>query len=254
MGNSALKTFFQKYPLGVLLAALLIMMIGTPIMSDITHHVPVFHRDAAMTPLILILTVAAGYAIWPTARYRASSVVFGVVVLAILMLSTMFRHDALAATHLVAQAFFLTYVSGVVLRAVFTAEIVDGNILCGAACLYLLAGVLSGFIYSLLELALPGSFVVQPVGGEPAPSHPTPPWLMYFSFSTLTTVGFSDVMPSRNVSRSLAVLEAVIGQIMLVVMIARLVGLHVAQASEGKHKTATTFEVGRNSPPRRKDD
>lgn len=252
MRRSALKTFFQKYPLGVLLIALMMMMIGTPIMSDITHHVQVFHRDASMTPLILILTVAAGYAIWPTARYRTSSMIFGAAVLAILVLSTIFRHDGLAAAHLVGQAFFLTYVSGVVLRAVFFAEVVDGNILCGAACLYLLAGVLSGFIYSLLELALPGSFVVQPVGGEPAPSHPTPPWLMYFSFSTLTTVGFSDVMATRNISRSLAVLEAVIGQIMVVVMIARLVGLHVAQFGVGKHKV-TTLEIGDTPAHPRKD-
>jgi hypothetical protein len=250
MRRSFLKTFFQEYPLGVLLAALLLMMIGAPAMSDITHHVARFRGQASMTPLILILTVAAGYAIWPTTRYRASSVFFGALVLAILVLSTIFRHDALAAMHLVAQAFFLTYVAGVVLRAVFQAEIVDGNILCGAACLYLLAGVLSGFIYSLIEVAMPGSFVIMPVGGERPPSHPTPAWLMYFSFSTLTTVGFSDVMPACNIARSLAVLEAVIGQIMVVVMIARLVGLHVAQASVGKHKI-TTFAIAEK--PKRKD-
>jgi len=61
-----------------------------------------------------------------------------------------------------------------------------------------------------------------------------PGWLVYFSFTTLTTVGFGDVLPAKAFARSLSVLEAVIGQIMLVVMMARLVGLHVAHATSSK--------------------
>jgi len=47
-------------------------------------------------------------------------------------------------------------------------------------------------------------------------------------------VGFGDVLPAKAFARSLSVLEAVIGQIMLVVMMARLVGLHVAHATSSK--------------------
>ena len=72
---------------------------------------------------------------------------------------------------------FLTYVIFVVVRVVFRAPLVDGNILCGAASLYLMIGVLIGFIYSLIELLNPGSFVIessQPGSPRRAPTRCTP--------------------------------------------------------------------------------
>jgi hypothetical protein len=57
---------------------------------------------------------------------------------------------------------------------------------------------------------------------------------MYFSFVTLTTVRHGDVLPANAVARSASVLVAVIGQVLLMVQIARLVGMHVAQGGEKK--------------------
>jgi voltage-gated potassium channel Kch len=50
---------------------------------------------------------------------------------------------------------------------------------------------------------------------------------MYFSFVTLTTVGFGDVVPVDPVARAAMILEALIGQFYLVVLVARLVGMHI---------------------------
>lgn len=55
--------------------------------------------------------------------------------------------------------------------------------------------------------------------------------LRYFSFATLTTLGFGDILPRTPVARVLATLEAVTGQIYLTVLIARLVGLHIVHAN-----------------------
>ena len=55
--------------------------------------------------------------------------------------------------------------------------------------------------------------------------------LRYFSFATLTTLGFGDILPRSPAARTLATLEAVTGQIYLTVLIARLVGLHIVHAS-----------------------
>ena len=84
----------------------------------------------------------------------------------LLFLSTLFRHDSLIAINLLAQMAFLTYVIFVVVRVVFRASLVDGNILCGAASVYLMIGVLIGFIYSLIELLNPGSFTIIPAFGS----------------------------------------------------------------------------------------
>jgi hypothetical protein len=56
----------------------------------------------------------------------------------------------------------------------------------------------------------------------------------YFSYVTLTTLGYGDITPLSNTARSMAILESMFGQFYLAVMIARLVGLHIAQSKGGR--------------------
>jgi hypothetical protein len=228
----------QEYPFGVLLASLMLTIVGAPLATKLVVFYPRLHGQAAIAPLVLVLTLAAAYSIWSTARSRATSIFLGGLVVAFLCLSTLFRHDSLIAVNLVAQMVFLTYVIFVVVRVVFRASLVDGNILCGAASLYLMIGVLIGFIYSLIELLNPGSFAIIPPPGQPAPGQGRihAGWLIYFSLTTLTTVSLGDILPATDIARSMVVLEAIIGQILIVLMMARLVGLHVAQVSSGQDK------------------
>ena len=53
--------------------------------------------------------------------------------------------------------------------------------------------------------------------------------VIYFSFTTLTTLGYGDNLPVNNYARNLTILESALGQIFLTVLVARLVGLHLAQ-------------------------
>ncbi|HEY5768805.1 MAG TPA: potassium channel family protein [Terrimicrobium sp.] len=236
--RNTLISLLREYPFGVLLASLMMTIVGAPLTTKLAALIPGLHGQAAIAPLVLVLTLAAANAIAGSARSRATSIFLGGLVVAVLCLSTLFRHDSLAAVNLVAQMAFLTYVILVVVRVVFRASLVDGNILCGAASLYLMIGVLIGFIYSLIELLNPGSFVIiQPSGlPVPNPAEVHPGWLIYFSLTTLTTVSMGDMLPSTDLARSMVVLEAVIGQILIVLMMARLVGLHVAQVSSGRGK------------------
>ncbi len=236
--QNKLIILLKEYPFGVLLASLMMTIVGAPLTSKLAAFIPGLHGQAAIAPLVLVLTLAAAYAIWSSVRSRPVSMFLGGLVVAFLCLSTLFRHDSLAAIHLVAQMAFLTYVIFVVVRVVFRASIVDGNILCGAASLYLMIGVLIGFIYSLIELLYPGSFIIIQQAGQPTPSPSKvhPGWLIYFSLTTLTTVSMGDMLPSTDIARSMVVLEAITGQILIVLMMARLVGLHVAQVSSGRGK------------------
>ncbi len=239
MSLKSLGRFLRENRFIVLLVALLIMMLGAPFAPHIGHLLPKDSKDASLAPFILILTVGAAWAIWPTAKNRALTIVLGGIMLALLYLSTVFvQQQSFVAIHLVGQSLFLGYVIAVVTRDVFEAPIVDGNILCGAACLYLLVGVLMGFLYCIVEMFLPGAFTVTNLDGRPTQTNlvVNPGWLIYFSFTTLTSVGFGDILPTSEISRSLSAFEAVVGQIMVVVMMARLVGLHVAQISSGTKK------------------
>ena len=64
--------------------------------------------------------------------------------------------------------------------------------------------------------------------------------MMYYSFVTLTTLGYGDIYPVRDGARILAMLEATLGQLYLVILVARLVGLYTSQESERRKKATPT--------------
>ncbi len=100
----------------------------------------------------------------------------------------------------------------------------------GAICVYLLIGVAWAFGYGIIELINPGSF--SGLAEIDANNHVGRIMqLRYFSFATLTTLGFGDILPRSPVARTLATLEAMTGQIYLTVLIARLVGLHIVHST-----------------------
>jgi len=88
---------------------------------------------------------------------------------------------------------------------------------------YLLIGLIWAFAYQLLLLEDPGAIHFQ-TGVVDALSQ-QPGDLIYFSFVTLTTVGYGDVHPIRPAARSLAVAEALVGQLYLAILIASLIGM-----------------------------
>ena len=112
--------------------------------------------------------------------------------------------------------------SFVILRQVVRPGPVTLSRVLGAIAVYLLLGVGWASAYQVAEHFFPGSFTsttAQPVGPND--------WL-YFSFVTLTTVGYGDMVPVHRVARSLATGEALTGQIYIAVLLARLVSLQVS--------------------------
>jgi len=122
---------------------------------------------------------------------------------------------------------FLAYVAIRLLAFVLRARKVDLGIVLGSVCVYLLAALLWGTAYGLIERLHPGSFAMPgPVAGAALGDA-----LQYFSFVTITTLGYGDIQPVTPLARLVSVLEAVVGQLYLVVLVARLVGLYTAVES-----------------------
>jgi len=109
---------------------------------------------------------------------------------------------------------------------VFRKGPVSGSRLQGAVAVYLLMGILWAHAYVIFNRDHPNSFVAN----ENTP--PTVAGWTYFSFVTLTTVGYGDITPKVPGARMLAVGEAIAGQMYLAVMLARLVALQVAGSTE----------------------
>ena len=125
---------------------------------------------------------------------------------------------------------FLTFMTVNILRDVLRSEAVTWDKIQGAVCAYLLIGVTWGAIYAWIGLRDPQAFsgALQGFTADPTAS------MTYFSFVTLTTLGYGDITPLTPSARSLATLEAIIGQFYVAVIVARLVGIQVAQSFD-KH-------------------
>ena len=100
----------------------------------------------------------------------------------------------------------------------------------GAICVYLLIGYAWAFGYAIIEEVQPGSF--SGAISVDADYRTVVMQMRYFSFITLTTLGFGDVVPRTPVARTFAILEAVVGQMYLAVLVARLVGQHIVDVKE----------------------
>lgn len=108
-------------------------------------------------------------------------------------------------------------------QVLFTGTI-DGNKILGAICLYILLGLIWAVLYTLVQLSFPDSFVNISNGRAWYNLFPD---FIYFSFVTITTLGFGDVSPLLPIPRFLVYLEAIIGQFYLTILVASLVSSHM---------------------------
>jgi voltage-gated potassium channel len=129
------------------------------------------------------------------------------------------------------SAAFLLYVIGVILRRIFRTTTITIDTVFASLCVYLLLAIVWALAYSVSAMLVPEPFVFTL---DPAQTpdmriaRGNPGVVAYFSFATLTTLGYGDIVPTASLTRTLAALEAVVGQLYLTVLVARLVGLYSA--------------------------
>ncbi len=100
---------------------------------------------------------------------------------------------------------------------------VSGETIMGALCIYVLIGFIFANVDYGMQLVSGNSYFAQP--GQHGP-----PDFVYFSYITMATVGYGDLTPAPGLPRTTAALEALVGQIFLVVLVARLVSLYAPSA------------------------
>ena len=123
---------------------------------------------------------------------------------------------------------FFAFVIFTLLRAVFSTHVITRDIIFAAISVYILVGIFYGLAFILLEYFVPGSFSGVEHEGETYSFYTEfGEDMIYYSFVTLTTLGYGDISPVTQPAKFLSILEALIGQIYLTVMIARLIGLHL---------------------------
>jgi hypothetical protein len=126
---------------------------------------------------------------------------------------------------------FFALITVAVLRHILSTREVTTDTILGAMCAYLLLGMVWAMVFSLVEILVPGSFLR---GGQALTEGfqgsrlPVTSSFIYYSFVTLTTLGYGDITPNSSPGAALSSLEAVTGQLFVAVLIARLVGMHIA--------------------------
>ncbi len=95
----------------------------------------------------------------------------------------------------------------------------------GAIAVYLLFGLTWSILYGLLDQTLPHAFSLPPDSGTFSPERQEA--LSYFSFVTLTTLGYGDITPTHEISRMFAIMEGLCGQLYPATLLARLVSLEL---------------------------
>ena len=142
------------------------------------------------------------------------------------------HHDSTGLGALSWGVLFFSYTTVSVFINIIRGTRVNIETLYGAVTVYLLIGITYTSIYILIESVYPGSFNMISKQGLVYPSRLHD--LLYYSFVTLTTLGYGDITPIRAPARILSVSEAVIGQLYLTILVARLVGLHISSISKNR--------------------
>ncbi|HET9120754.1 MAG TPA: ion channel [Solirubrobacterales bacterium] len=185
---------------------------------------------------VLTTAVAAGAAVIALgsagARRRAvrSAGFLAIASVTLAVLAAILDEPQLLGSSAVVQVLLLLVAAGAVLRAVVTAPEVDFRTILGALSVYMTFGLLFTFLYAFLDKIQDGAFFAN---GAAASGGDT----IFFSFTTLTTTGYGNLVPAAQPGKMFAGLEMLIGQIFLVTLVAGLVSLwrprRVRSSTEG---------------------
>ena len=206
-----------------LLIALLILLIVIPLADDLNLGNAPLVRGLVFSGLLVV-------GVWSLkgSRFFRLGMVFviaGIVlnVLAINMHSPFFQYGSILSL-----LGFLVVAISFTLQQVAIGTDITANRLVGAVCVYLLLGVIWAMAYTIVNLVSPGSFS----GFAPMTDLGMDSEWLYFSFVTMTTLGYGDILPVSATARGLAYMQAVVGQFYIAVLVAGLVGAYVSSRSE----------------------
>ncbi len=134
-----------------------------------------------------------------------------------------------------AAILFLAFSVYVILREIVRKQTIGGDDIMGALCGYMLGALVWANVYTMTYLLAPGAFSVNPeLVGRLQDWHRRRALFDYLSFTTLTSLGYSDIAPAGPPVYSFMWLEVIFGQFYMAVVVAQLVGLKLAAAVRGR--------------------
>jgi len=153
-----------------------------------------------------------------------ANLLFVLVIFLLVVGGALLDYAGLGKAHLFLLLCFFTWVTWLVAHQVLFTGAIDANKIVGAICIYLLLGLIWAMLYLFVAEAVPGAFN----------GLPHEPWLknfstaVYFSFVTITTLGYGDISPVFPLARFLVYMEAIVGVFYMAILVASLVGVSLS--------------------------
>lgn len=213
-----------------LLVALLVFLIGVPIAIDLELFSSEILRAISYSALLAI----GLWSLRSSGRAFSAAIAFVIVGIVLNILFAYYKQTVFQTCSTIALLAFLFLATGTAMKQIAVGNNISANRIVGAICVYLMLGIIWALSYGLLEVMIPGSFGGL-TDGE-ATLGWSPDWV-YFSFVTMTTLGYGDVLPLTFFSRTLAYFEAIVGQFYLAVLVAGLVGAYLTENQGSRPKT-----------------
>ena len=205
-------------------AYLLVSLLGFLLVIAILAQYPLIGGDQVVMFLIEGTLI---FGIWSIAPqriwFRVGFILISVGAINIL-LHTIFAHEWALYVNLVVALLFYLFTTMLAFEALFTGEQIDLNMIMGSICVYILVGICWSIFYFFESVIHPGAF--NGIDVEIGKSRFTD--LLYYSYVTLSTLGYGDITPVTPIARTLAFLEALFGQFYIAILVASFVGLQIS--------------------------
>ena len=220
--------YFETYIQKLLEARFLVLLILLLLMLVLTPFLDEFVQTRIL--MDIFLTTIFIFIIYTIRLKRTQAIIATVLVFPLIVATWSTYFVEIKTISLLTRIFgvlFFAYAAINILRIIVKSEKVTRETIFAAIVAYLLIALMWAFLYMILERVSPGSFSFADKGlwGETMQYE-------YLSFVTITTLGYGDITPLTDQSSALVMMEAVIGQIYLVVLVAWLVGMHVSRRSK----------------------
>ena len=219
--NTGLKLYLYERRFLILLILCFTTLLVGPFIGD-------DHRLRYLFDLVVsVIFLSAMFAIVEKIRQLLISVCLAVPMLVAMWSQYLFESRALAISGEICGVLFFAYAIIHIVKHILKQEEVTKETIFAALVIYMLAAFMWARIYSLLEMLQSSSFSM-PAGhlfGDRLV-------FLYYSFVTITTLGYGDITPLTDKASALTIVEAISGQIYLVVLVAWLVGMHVSKKSK----------------------
>jgi hypothetical protein len=207
-----------RYCVAYFLAALVLMFISMPLLEQTKHGEGI--AGVVLTLVLLSAVTAVGN--------RRRTLLWAIVLVLPALIGKWMNHlrpDMIPeAVFLIPAILFIMFVIAHMFGFIFRSPRVDSEVLCAGIAGYLLLALLWAFAYTLAAGLVPDSFVFS---AGTASGHVMKGFTaLYFSFVTLCTVGYGDIVPASETARAMAMTEAAVGVFYIATIISRLVALY----------------------------